>query len=380
MSKIITINPELLKTKTKKISPKLINKTLINRIKEKKKVKIHRVKEPVPEKNKFDESNNFLSNILQKSKTFKIHKPLNNYSQPPINKSVENLLFKPDSELTYKIDNEKPFGNLKKGLKPTLKNWKLGKKITFPTHIKDVKYSEEEEEKRILESELNKEINGKTEFSTDLLATFQNEEKLVISDEDVRIEPEMIGLQVCLNPVELPSIDLNPIDLPINLQPINLQPINLQPELQPINLQPESKPESLDEIKFDKPFEIKLDLKPEKPTEPKIQIKPNLEPEEEIVNVNQTIKRRYIIGKKGGQVGMIVSNKKTRKDISDRIKELRNTPIDKMKEALKKDMLIQVGSSAPNEVVRKIYEYSRLAGEVQNENKEVLMNNLLNDN
>ena len=150
MSKIITINPELLKTKTKtkKISPKLINKTLINRIKEKKKEKIHRVKEE-PEKNNFDESNNFLSNILQKSKTFKIHKPLNNYSQPPINKSVENLLFKPDSELTYKIDNEKPFGNLKKGLKPTLKNWKLGKKITFPTHIKDVKYSEEEEENKI---------------------------------------------------------------------------------------------------------------------------------------------------------------------------------------------------------------------------------------
>jgi hypothetical protein len=101
MSKIITINPELFKTKTKKISPKLINKTLINRIKEKKKERIHtRVEEP--EKTKFDESNNFLSNILQKSKTLKIHKPLNNYSQPPINKSVENLLFKPDSEFTYK--------------------------------------------------------------------------------------------------------------------------------------------------------------------------------------------------------------------------------------------------------------------------------------
>jgi len=147
--------------------------------------------------------------------------------------------------------------------------------------------------------------------------------------------------------------------------------------LQTINLQPDLKNEIV-EIKIDN-----IDLKPVKPdewNEPKIRIKPNLEPEEEFVNVNQTIKRTYVIGKKNGKVGMIVPNKKTRKYIAGCIKELRNTPSSEMKEDLKKKGLIQVGSSAPNEVIRNIYEYSRLAGDVQNENTEILMNNLLNDN
>ena len=101
MSKIITINPELFKRTKKLISPKTINKTLINRIREKK-------KEQKIEKT-FDESNNFLSNILKKHpKTLKVHKPLNNYTQSPITKSVEDLLFKPDSKemlnINYKID------------------------------------------------------------------------------------------------------------------------------------------------------------------------------------------------------------------------------------------------------------------------------------
>ena len=385
--KIITINPELLKTKTKKISPKLINKTLINRIKEKKREK--KVQPYVKQQttNKFDESNNFLSSILQKhpKKTIKVHKPLNNYSQPPINKSVENLLFKPDNSevvnINYKIDTEKPYGNMVGGLKPTLKKWKTGKKPIFPTHVKNIIYSEEEEEKRLLESEINKKINGKTEFSTDLLAKFQNEDdRIVISDEDVQIEPEIFDGHVSEKPLDLQPV-LQPIDLkPLDLQPLDLQPLDLQPVI-PV-IQPVIQPIDL------KPLDLQPLLQPNTHFEPKIIIKPNLKPEEklqenseeEIVHVNQTIKRKYLIGKKGGKVGMIVSNKKTRKNISECIKEFKNTPIDKMKEELKKVGLIQVGSSAPNEVVRKIYEYSRLAGDVQNDNKEILMNNLLNDN
>lgn len=390
--KIITINPELLKTKTKKISPKLINKTLINRIKEKKKEK--KVQPYVKQTtDKFDESNHFLSSILQNhpKKTIKVHKPLNNYSQPPITKSVENLLFKPDNSevvnINYKIDTEKPYGNMVGGLKPTLKKWKTGKKPMFPTHVKNVIYSEEEEEKRLLESEINKKINGKTEFSTDLLAKFQNDDdRIVISDEDAQIEPEIFDGHVSEKPLDfqpvLQPIDLKPLDLqPLNLQPLDLQPIDIQPVI-PV-IQPVLQPIDL------KPLDLQPLVQPNTHFEPKIIIKPNLKPEEEklqenteeeLVHVNQTIKRKYLIGKKGNKVGMIVSNKKTRKNISECIKEFKNTPIEKMKEELKKVGLIQVGSSAPNEVVRKIYEYSRLAGDVQNDNKEILMNNLLNDN
>ena len=51
-----------------------------------------------------------------------------------------------------------------------------------------------------------------------------------------------------------------------------------------------------------------------------------------------------------------------------------------MKKALKKQGLIQVGSSAPTEVIRNIYNNAQLAGIVFNENKDILLSNLIDDN
>jgi len=355
-TKTITINPGLLTNKkTKKNTSKLINKTLINRIKRK---KVKKEEKPVKSDNKFDECDNFLSNILQKHpKTMKVHTPLDNYAYSPINKSVENLLFKPDNSdalnINYEIDTATPYGNLSRGLKPTLKKWKLGKKITFPTHVKEIVYSEVDEERRIAESEINKELNGKTEFSTDLLKSFQNqpEEKLTISNEDINIEAEVIGTPE-LNPIVLDILPEVPLEL--KLEPL----VHIaQPLVQPL-VQPRA--------------------------QPSIRIKPNLrEPEpEEQEERSRTVKLRYNLGKKkgGSDVGLIISNKTTRKNVTELIKQMKLTSCDTMKKELKKRGLINVGSTAPLEVVKKIYECSQLAGDICNENKEILMNNLLNDN
>lgn len=381
MSKIITINPELFKRKkTKKktiISDKLINKTLINRIKEKK------TKPQEINTNKFDESDNFLTTILKKypkNETLKVNAPLNNYPHPSINKSIENILFKPTGmdviDINYKLDNEKPYGNMKGGLKPTMKNWKLGKKIKQPNHIKAVNYSEEEEAKRIMESEINKAINGKTQFSTDLLEKFQGvgDDKIVISDEDIKIEPEILTTPF-VTKIDKIEIDLNPMKVcepvvkPVCLEPIDLN-LDISTDIKPISFAKMEKEMENEKVENEKVKEKEIEI-----------VKEVLEPETEIVNiqVNQTIKRKYHLGKKNGELGIIIPNKKTQKDKSELIKKIKSTTSEDMKKTLKKQGLIQVGSCAPNEVVRNIYNNAQLAGFVFNENKDVLLSNLLDN-
>ena len=126
---------------------------------------------------------------------------------------------------------------------------------------------------------------------------------------------------------------------------------------------------------------MEINLKPEKPLE--INLKPDtIEEPTEIVNiqVNQTVKRKYQLGKKNRELGLFIPNKKTQKEKMELIKKIKSTASEDMKKALKKQGLIQVGSSAPTEVIRNIYNNAQLAGIVFNENKDILLSNLIDDN
>jgi len=97
--------------------------------------------------------------------------------------------------------------------------------------------------------------------------------------------------------------------------------------------------------------------------------------------VKRTIRRKYLVGKsqKNNTVGILIRDKNTRKNIIHAQKELKKKPINDVKNYLKHHGLIKVGSTAPNDVVRRIYECSVMSGEVFNNSKDVLLHNFVNE-
>lgn len=95
----------------------------------------------------------------------------------------------------------------------------------------------------------------------------------------------------------------------------------------------------------------------------------------------KTIKRKYTLGKSKlqNQVSILIKNKQTRKNIIDAQKNLKKKSINDIKKYLRDHNIIKIGSNAPNDVIRKMYESAMLAGEITNTNKDTLLHNFIKD-
>lgn len=96
----------------------------------------------------------------------------------------------------------------------------------------------------------------------------------------------------------------------------------------------------------------------------------------------KTLKRTYYIGKSKvfPKVGVLVSNKTIRKNVATKAQLLKQVPMEEIKKFLIKRGFIKIGTTAPNDVLRKIYESAvMMGGEIQNYNSENLLFNYLND-
>jgi hypothetical protein len=104
-------------------------------------------------------------------------------------------------------------------------------------------------------------------------------------------------------------------------------------------------------------------------------------PQNNKVFIKKTTIKKHELGKssKYRKVGVLIKSKSTRKQITDAKKELGKISIHEMKNQLQKQGLFKSGSTAPNDVIKQMYESSILAGEVKNTNYNVLYHNFLNE-
>lgn len=96
----------------------------------------------------------------------------------------------------------------------------------------------------------------------------------------------------------------------------------------------------------------------------------------------KTVRRTYKVGRSKvfSKIAVLISNKTIRNNIMDKSQQLKQLPINDIRKYLVKQGFIRVGSSAPNDVLRKMYETTKLiCGEIENHNGSNLLYNYLND-
>jgi hypothetical protein len=112
---------------------------------------------------------------------------------------------------------------------------------------------------------------------------------------------------------------------------------------------------------------------------PEVEILPVPEPVQLVEEIE--VKKIFELGrnKKNKSVNVLIKNNNTRKKIEcDKI-NFKKTNLSTIKNFLKKQNLIKFGTSAPNNLLRDMYENSKLCCEIHNENSQNIAHNFKED-
>jgi len=92
-------------------------------------------------------------------------------------------------------------------------------------------------------------------------------------------------------------------------------------------------------------------------------------------------KRRFTLGKdkKNGKIGVLIKNRTMKKKIQKDLEDLKDAPLFGIKKYLRRHGLLRIGTPAPENIVRNIYQDSKSAGEIYNISTDVMLHNYLNE-
>ena len=94
---------------------------------------------------------------------------------------------------------------------------------------------------------------------------------------------------------------------------------------------------------------------------------------------HKTVRRKITLGKHKNRVGVLIKNKKTRKNIKSEIDVLKKKSINQIKKYLRKHNFIKIGSSAPNDVLKDMFVDLYTSGDVYNKSPDILLHNYMGD-
>jgi molybdenum cofactor biosynthesis enzyme len=184
-------------------------------------------------------------------------------------------------------------------------------------------------------------------------------------DEQNTIKPQLIEKD---KPIEVTMLDK-----PVKVEPTEIEVCVETPK---INIPVE------ESIEVCESFENKI--QPDKPygvlkngTKPTYKIWSKQEPEAYVEPIieEREIQKTFILGKKNKSVSVLIKNNKTRKQNEESKINLKKTSLTTLKNHLKKNNLIKFGTTAPSDLLREMYENSKLCGEISNNNPANIVHN-----
>jgi hypothetical protein len=245
-------------------------------------------------------------------------------------------------DINYRVDNDVPYGCLKGGMKPTFKNWTQKNRDITPIQT-SISYSVEVDPTKL-------ERENKLNALKEKMKKKQEEEK-----NNFMLSKNLIQLQT-------PNSNLTNEKIVNNFNDDDFL-IKAKENVT------EGQSQIQNEILNDMAKQENLILLPEQ----RLTKAPNL--------IKKTIKRKITVGKskKDSKVGVLIKDRETRKQVLGAQRELKKKPINDVKKYLREHGLMKVGSNAPNDVIRKMYESSVLTGDVMNNSKDILLHNFMKD-